>query len=259
MRYRFIARNGPEEDPPPLARLLRGSGGRGGKTRLQLYLSMLWLARNESKPVFSNPAQAWALLLGYGNSAPGTRRVQDALSWLNREAFVELRRRPGASSAVHLLSDAGTGRAYEPPGIAIKQAKNRAQREEHLYVQLPSSLWTNGWIMELSGAAIAMYLVLLHERRGENKQVWLSPRIGRERYDISDETRRKGLSELAQHELVKVSRRPLHQGLFEDELRTRNVYDLNPDTLGRLEPGQTAAHHFSQPAPYDPFEGIDGS
>jgi hypothetical protein len=29
-----------------------------------------------------------------------------------------------------------------------------------------------------------MCLVLLHERRGEDKTVWLSPRIGKERYDL---------------------------------------------------------------------------
>jgi hypothetical protein len=102
-----------------------------------------------------------------------------------------------------------------------------------------------------------MYLVLLHERRGEKKQVWLSPRIGREQYDISDETRRKGLTELADHGLIKVSKRPLHQGLFEDPLRTRNVYDLNPDVLSQLDPDQpssypAAAVTFSQPA--DPFD-----
>ncbi|MFH0245809.1 hypothetical protein ACGRHY_26110 [Streptomyces sp. HK10] len=42
--------------------------------------------------------------------------------------------------------------------------------------------------MELPGAVIAMYLILLHEQRGQEKKVWLSPRSGRERYDLSDET-----------------------------------------------------------------------
>jgi len=259
VRYRFIARGGAEGDSPPMARLLRGSGGRGGKTRLQLYLSMLWLARNEDRPVFQYPAITWTLLLGYGDNPAGVRRVQEALRWLDREAFIELRRRQGASSAVHLLSDAGTGRPYQAPGPAIKTVP-RVQRDEHLYVQLPAGLWTNGWIMELSGAAVAMYLVLLHERRGENKQVWLSPRIGREVYDLSDETRRKGLTELAAHGLIKVSKRPLHQGLFDDPLRTRHVYDLNPDALGQLDPHEAttgAPMVFNRPA--RPFNDDDDS
>ncbi|MFF3343563.1 hypothetical protein [Streptomyces flavidovirens] len=237
VRYRFIARSEPEDEAPPLARLLRGSGGRGGAARLKLYLSMLWLARNEDRPVFQYPAHQWALLLGYKQpEASGGRRVQNALSWLNAEAFVRLQRHQGEASSAHLLSDAGTGRPYTAPGPAIKQV-DRSQREEHLYVQLPAGLWINGWITELSGAAIAMYLVLLHEQRGEDKkQVWLSPRIGDERYALSDDTRRKGLTELAQHELVRVSKRPLHQGLFEDHYRSRNVYDLDPQNLNRLQP-----------------------
>ncbi|MPY38106.1 hypothetical protein FNH09_44935 [Streptomyces adustus] len=239
VRYRFIARGGPEEDPPPLARLLRGGGGKGGAARLRLYLSLLWLSRNDDAPRFEYPAHQWARLLGFDSpDTAGARRVQQALRWLDEQAFVRLQHRQGASSAIHLLSDAGTGRPYQAPGLAMKRLAVKAQREEHLYVQLPAGLWTKGWISDLSGAAVAMYLVLLHERRGEDKTVWLSPRIGRERYDLSDETRRKGLNELAQHQLVSVRRRPVHQGLFEDHFRSRNVYELNPEDLDRYEPGE---------------------
>ncbi|MGW5296178.1 hypothetical protein [Streptomyces bacillaris] len=254
VRYRFIARPAPDPaaQAPPLARLLRGGGGKGGEARLKLYLSMLWLARNERAPVMQYRAQEWALLLGYGTKPAGVRRVQEALRWLDNEAFVDVRRKPGEASAVHLLSDSGNGRPYMPPGIAFKRIKgkteaDRAQRDEHLYVQLSAGLWTNGWIMKLSGAAIAMYLVLLHEQRGDGKrQVWLSPRIGRELYDLSDETRRKGLHELAKNGLISVSRRALHQGLFADAARTRYVYELAPDVLGRLQ----AHSPFSQPDPF---------
>ncbi|MEV7595617.1 hypothetical protein AB0O42_35675 [Streptomyces sp. NPDC089922] len=33
-----------------------------------------------------------------------------------------------------------------------------------------------------------------------------------------------------------MSKRPLHQGLFEDNYRSRNVYDLKPQDLDRLDP-----------------------
>jgi hypothetical protein len=51
-----------------MARILR-SGGRGGASRLKLYLSLLWLARNRrrERPVFSHPAQHLAALLGLPN------------------------------------------------------------------------------------------------------------------------------------------------------------------------------------------------
>ncbi|MEU1600254.1 hypothetical protein ABZ468_47780 [Streptomyces sp. NPDC005708] len=49
-------------------------------------------------------------------------------------------------------------------------------------------------------------------------------------------TRRKGLDELAQHLLVSVRRRSLHQGLFKDHFRTRNVYEFEPEDLGGTRP-----------------------
>ncbi|MGD6757311.1 hypothetical protein [Streptomyces sp. BH105] len=239
VRYKFIARDSPDENAPPLARLLRGGGGRGGATRLKLYLSMLWLSRNEDSPRFDYPAHQWAQLLGFDDpDAAGARRIQQALRWLDDEGLVRRQHRQGAPSSIYLLSDAGTGRPYQAPGPAMKRL-TRSEKLDHLYVQLSAGLWTNGWVMELSGAAIAMYLVLLHERRGEeDKVVWISPRIGKERYDLSDETRRKGLNELAQHRLVSVRKRPLHQGLFEDHIRSRNVYEFNPQDLDQFSPGQ---------------------
>lgn len=244
IRYRFIARTEPESPPPPLARLLRGGGGRGGAARLKLYLSLLWLSRNEDKPVYRYPAHQWARLLGADQpDKSGARQVQEAFRWLDQESFVEVRRRQGAPSDVHLLSDAGTGRAYQAPGPAMKHL-SKGEREAHLYVQLSAGFWTNGWIKELSGAAVAMYLVLLHEQRGENKAVWLSPRIGQERYDLSDETRRKGLNELVDRALASVRRRPLHQGLFEDHIRSRNVYLLDPQHMANEEPSDDRRRSF---------------
>jgi hypothetical protein len=65
IRYRFIARPEPSAPSPPMARILRGGGGRGGATRLKLYLSLLWLARNRTRerPVFAYPAQQLAALI----------------------------------------------------------------------------------------------------------------------------------------------------------------------------------------------------
>ncbi|MCX4547249.1 hypothetical protein [Streptomyces sp. NBC_01565] len=197
---------------------------------------MLWFARNEDAPVFSYPAHQWARLLGLAEpDTTGARRVQEALRWLNNENFVRLERRQGAPSNIHLLDDAGSGEPYRSAGLMVTRlAKRAAEREAHLYVQLDAGFWTRGWVRELSGAAVAMYLVLLHEQRGDDdKSVWISPRIGQELYDLSDETRRKGLNELVKHEMASVRRRPLHQGLFSDQYRGRNVFDLRPGAMDR--------------------------
>lgn len=123
-----------------MARILRGGGGRGA-TRLKLYLSLLWLARNRNldRPVFAFPAQQLAILLGLPHpDDAGARRVQEAPRWLAREKFVALDRRPGDVTRVHLLDDAGSGEPYRPAGALTPRARRRSQqeRERHFYVQL---------------------------------------------------------------------------------------------------------------------------
>ncbi|MEV4013124.1 hypothetical protein AB0J35_21705 [Nonomuraea angiospora] len=237
IRYRFIARTGEGEDAPPMARVLRGSGGRGGATRLKLYISLLWLARGRDEPVFAYPAQQLATLLGLpAPESAGARRVQEAFRWLEKEGFVALDRRPGDATRVHLLDDAGSGNRYQDPGPLAKPHTKRSakEREQHFYVRLPSKLWTEGWVAELSGAAIAMYLAALHEERGRaGETIWISPRIGYERYDLSDETRNKGLRELVDYDLLYLQRLPVPQTSFDERYRARNAYRIPPNGLSR--------------------------
>ena len=81
----------------------------------------------------------------------------------------------------------------------------------------------------MSGAAVAMYLACLYEQRGQpDVPVWVSPRMGRERYDLSDETRNKGLRELTDQGLLDLARRPVPTASFDERFRARNVYMLRP-------------------------------
>lgn len=234
IRYRFIARQAPTDPTPPMARILRGHGGRAGATRLKVYLSLLWLARNRTRerPVFAYPAQQIAALLGLPNpQMAGARRVQEALRWLDKAGFVALDHRRGSVTRVHLLDDAGSGDPYEPAGGMLARSRRLSpeEREKHFYVQLTAQYWTNGWITELSGAAIAMHLACLYEQRGQpDRTVWISPAAGRERYDLSDETRNKGLRELTDWGLLELGRRPVPgASLFDERFRARNVYLIN--------------------------------
>jgi hypothetical protein len=162
---------------------------------------------------------------------------QEALRWLDAEGFVALDRRPGDVTHVHLLDDAGTGEPYQPAGgLVTRQAKrSQKEREQHFYVQLDARFWTEGWITELSGAAVAMYLALLYEQRGRpGEAIWISPGAGRERYDLSDETRNKGLRELTDWGLLTLGRRPVPSTSFFDERsRARNTYEMNPGAWTR--------------------------
>jgi hypothetical protein len=146
-----------------------------------------------------------------------------------------LDRRPGDVSGVKLLDDGGTGIAYESPGLAMSRLRQESRRQRgshHYYVQLKAGFWQQGWVAELSAAAVAMYLVVLHEQRGDDKQaVWIAPSVGRQTYGLSDDTRGKGLAELVNHELLVLSRESVHRGSFEGRHRARNVYELDPRRL----------------------------
>ena len=239
VRWRFIARQDASEPSPPMARILRGDGGRGGAARLKVYLSLLWLARHRTleRAVFSYPARHLAALIGLPHpGGAGARRVQEALRWLDKKGFVALDRRPGDVTHVHLLDDAGSGEPYRPAGPLVTQApkRSRSEREQHFYVQLDARFWTEGWVTKLSGAAIAMYLACLYEQRGRDGEIWVSPRMGRERYDLSDETRNKGLRELTDQGLLGLARRPVPAAsLFDERFRARNIYLIRPEAWAR--------------------------
>ncbi|MFF4891444.1 hypothetical protein [Micromonospora chersina] len=206
---------------------------------MKLFLSLLWLARGRPDPVFGYPAQQLASLLGLPSpSGAGARRVREAFKWLEDEGFIALEPRPGEAGRIHMLDDAGSGRAYEAPGplLARHRKRSQEQREKHFYVQLKREFWTEGWISHLSGAAISMYLAALHEERGKTGEaVWISPRIGRERYDLSDETRGKGLGELVNLGLLNLGRRPVPQSSFDERYRARNVYRVIPNGLSQVQ------------------------
>lgn len=102
------------EDPtvqPPLSSLL--AGGQGGEVRLKLYLSMLFIA--VASPYSTEfPARAWAEMFDLDDpSGAGTRRIRDALKWLEQHRLIRVERQPGRESEVFLLSDRGTGDPFE--------------------------------------------------------------------------------------------------------------------------------------------------
>lgn len=238
IRWSFIARDSAAAAQPPMARILRGGGGRGGSARLKLYLSLLWLARGRDLPVFAYPAKQLAQLLGLPDPGiAGARRVQSALKWLESAGFVALERRSGESARIHLLDDAGSGRKYESPGLLFaRKGKRPAQREQHYYVRLDSEFWTLGWVAHLSGVAVAMYLAALREQRGrEDESIWIAPSVGRELYDLSDESRSKGLGELVDAGLLALERRALPQDSFNEDYRARNAYRVIPNGFLKID------------------------
>jgi hypothetical protein len=209
----FLRRDERADPPPPLAEVLRG--GRSGEVRLKLYLTMSLLAVSPPYDIGTPvPGRAWAEMLDLPDPGRnGARRVNDAIDWLAEHKLIVSERRRGAPGAVRLLSQSGNGGPYSRPTPAEG------------YVRLPLGVWQHGWIVRLSGTALALLVVLLDMQQGRSKAPWISPGMAKTRYDLSADTWTKGVGELVRAELVTVKRVP--QGDVFDYRRMRNTYWLD--------------------------------
>lgn len=237
VRFDFFRATDGTAESPPAARLLRG--GRGGEVRLKLLLTLLWVAGggDERHATRAWPARAWAALLDLDDpEGRGQRRVRDAIGWLEREGFLRTDRHPGRPMSLQLLMEDGSGEAYFDPAPAAKQKKgrNEAWAGRDLYVELPATFWTDGWVVRLTGRAIAM-LLILREVAFSGKWSWVSPAKARERYGISEDTWSKGVAELNAHKIIEIRKKTVGEEIF-DFRRVRNTYRLAVDEHRLLLP-----------------------
>jgi hypothetical protein len=198
---------------PTLARLL--PGGRGGEVRLKLLLSMHLIAVAGDHDVTRAPA-SWARMLDLpGPAGNGARRVRDAIEWLADRQLIRVEPDRVRGPRVYLLSPLGDGQPYTRPNPGEG------------YINMPVAFWQNGWIVTLSQAALAMWLVVadLEGRHPKASGVWVAPDEARARYRLSEDTFTKGIRELESHHLVEVAKRPLGgEDWYYDRLR--NTYRL---------------------------------
>lgn len=213
----FVRREDASGPPPPLALLLRG--GQGGEVRLKLYLTMALLAVSPPFDIRGPiPARSWAAALGLDDPEHnGARRISDAIYWLAKHKFLVAERRQGTPGSVRLLSQDLLGNTYQRPTPSGR------------YVQLPLGLWDQGWIVRLSGTALAILIVLLDLQGGRAQPQWISPSQARRRYDLSPDTWTKGIKELKALDLLSVSRRT--QGDIFQYQRMRNAYWVGEEML----------------------------
>lgn len=234
VRYTFVERFTHAEETPPLARMLRG--GRGGQVRLKLYLSYLWLQKDDTARELAIRHNAWATLFDLPDpEKAGARRIADAQAWLEEHRFIDVTR-TGRLNLVTVLDETGRGEPWVAPGAAAKKEKESSDFGAllHRYIQIPQTFWTNGHVAVLSGAAVAMFLALLCENGGlgEDRALWFSPREAESRFALSEDTRSKGLRELAHAGLVTTKRRPVNDTDFQAEaLYMRNVHFLRLERL----------------------------
>lgn len=218
---------------PPLADVLRG--GRGGEVRLKLLLSLLWVAgggTDDRHKTRAYPARAWAGLLDLPDpEGNGQRRIRDAISWLENEGFVSSFREAGRPMVLQLKLEDGSGQAYVDPAGAASKKKQRGKTltGSDLYIGLPASFWTDGWLVTLSGRATAMLLVIAHLTFTERDEwAWISPSRARKLYGLSEDTWTKGIAELRAREIIGIRKKPVGEDDF-DFRRVRNTYNFPRD------------------------------
>lgn len=223
-RRAFIQSETPST-PPPLTRLLRSS-----PFRLKLYLTLMWWSgrpQPDGEHDTQFPAAMWAELLGLDSpDSQGARRIRRAIQWLHEQSFIHAEEHSGLPTRIVMLDDTGSGLPYKFPW------EDKSRR----YVRLPPEFWTKQWVTALSGAAIALYLILLSERGNPADQslLWISPRVAKERYGLSEDTWTRGTQELVDQGLVARGRMRLARSSF-DLKRYRNTYRII-DSRPKAEP-----------------------
>lgn len=236
---------------PPMARILRG--GRGGEVRLKLELSFLWFAVNPPHDL-TYPARVWATLIGLDDpEGRGTRRVRQAITALAAEDLIKVVGQAGRPNKIFLLDEGGNDNSYVLPGEAYNKSKGSGQEWRHRYIQIPDTLWTNGWVATLSGAALAMLLVLfaeLGQKDASKTDIWFSPSWAKKTYGLSEDTRSKGLRELRGAGIITARKRSASRDVL-DFRRLRNMYRIESARFDEMAevPSGTAP-----PEPLSPSE-----
>lgn len=206
----------------------KGGGGRGGRVRIMLEISLLLSASIKSPYSTTRSPTSWAELLGLEDSqVAGARSVRNALKQLEQHKLIRIE--PKKDLTIYLLKETGDGSPYTPP-----------YQEKKGYFRIPPELWTTGLINRLEGPGLCMYLCALatvrREVDGKSNVFWFAPAATRKKFGVGNSTRLKGIKEL------------IEQGVFADVTDTESEeylmgYKRNGTRYLRI----TAAYMFPEP------------
>lgn len=214
-----FARDSHAKDPhPPLARVLAG----GGEIRLKVLVTVLMMA-TEPPHATKVASKDLAAMLGLRDpDGAGARRVNKAIRDLEGMSLVERKPRPGHVPGITVLNPEGAGGAYND----LKLSRP--------YITLPITLWKRGWLISLSGRALALLIILREVTGGRTDNTAWLPGIRKEQYGLSPDTWTRASRELEEAGLLTVTTEVLS---FQGEPRRRNWYALHLDRLPHFDPG----------------------
>lgn len=211
----------------PMAGLMnsRGGtgGGRGGKTRLLLYLTLLWVASGGDHSS-TRPASFWATLLGLPPQ-DGERVIWSTWEELARRGFVRRKKGVERNSSVRIwpLREDGSRRLYTLPTGAPGDT----------YFRVPEEAWRLLFHdKEVTGPSLVMYLTLLRLSRRVKRLdgLVLTPSQFREECGMGESTRKSGLHTLDLLGVVQARKQKTDfYGSAGQRGQRRNLYDLDPD------------------------------
>lgn len=117
--------------------------------------------------------EQWATLLGRSDAGDvaAAAAVRRAMRTLAREGLVLADRVQGSKPRLQLGLESGTPghfTTYRKP--AREKPKSGAFDDADVWMLLPPELWTNGWIVALSGRALITYLVVARQSRSRSRR-----------------------------------------------------------------------------------------
>lgn len=194
-------------EPPPLVRLLQETGGVDA-VRPKLLLSLYWVTTNQVEAFTNEPFEFWAFLLDLLDpEGKGARRVRESIARMGAghpgdpcSRLLDLRPKPPQPPRVGVRHESGDGTPWRPPSPG-------KTGPDDFFLQLPPTLWTNGWLAVLSGPALLAYLIALSAKpfdASEKDAVWISHERLEQHHRLNPKTWQAGLRELQQLELVTV-------------------------------------------------------
>ena len=200
---RSFMRRTEDQQRTPLEELMTSTrhvaGGRGGRARLALLLSLWWVnARPDEDGAHTSRRTTtwWTDLLGLPDVHQGARIVNANLKELAARGFVtSIPGTPGMPKTITLLDEHGTGQLYRRPDGVDGDA----------YFRIPEQLWTTGLIGQLSGPALVMYLAMLYHHRRfptdkpgrfTTRPIWFTAKSFHALHGLSEDTRLAGIREL---------------------------------------------------------------
>jgi hypothetical protein len=239
VRSSFVGHDSDSDEPPMAARLHQARCKRGLDLRLEL--TLLWAAGGSGVDPSSGLEHATrfeavdyaALLAMEDPDGKGKRQVSASFKRLESRGLVARTARPGRPTLVVLRRETGDGEAYSRPGDKEKKAGKA------LYLKIPETFWTNGWINALSPNAIMALLALLHldkMARTTASPLFLAPGLRAKRYGFSEDTWYKGVKELERHSFVEKTRQQVRQPFNPDHSRYRDAFFLNAGQFSRVSP-----------------------